>query len=122
MRCAGGSSITFGDVSISRQEDPKEAIDESALVDWHGLICQLCKRKLKDQLTLQKHVDESELHRNNLKVWREANAPAPSVEVAVNPLARGGATRLWALKPGESRELPPPSVSAPTLPPGLEIW
>lgn len=55
----------------------------------------------------QKHVDESELHKTNLKEWREQNVSTSEV---VNPLARGGATRLWALKPGETRELPPPSV------------
>ena len=40
--------------------------EEEVLVDWDQLICQLCKRKFKERAVLQKHVDESALHRTNL--------------------------------------------------------
>jgi hypothetical protein len=50
------------------------AAREAALVDWTGLICTLCKRRLKDRATLTKHVEESELHRTNLAAWRKAHA------------------------------------------------
>merc|ERR1740136_308509 len=39
------------------------------LVDWDQLVCQLCKRKFKERAILQKHVDESALHRTNLAGW-----------------------------------------------------
>jgi hypothetical protein len=43
--------------------------EEEVLVDWDQLVCQLCKRKFKERAILQKHVDESELHRTNLAGW-----------------------------------------------------
>eukprot|EP00908_Phaeocystis_cordata_P016235 Transcript_27505.p2 GENE.Transcript_27505~~Transcript_27505.p2 ORF type:complete len:576 (-),score=232.97 Transcript_27505:34-1761(-) len=43
--------------------------EEEVLVDWDQLICQLCKRKFKERAILQKHVDESALHRTNLAEW-----------------------------------------------------
>ena len=43
--------------------------EEEVLVDWDLLLCQLCKRKFKERAILQKHVDESELHRSNLAAW-----------------------------------------------------
>ena len=55
---------------------------EAALVDWAGLICQLCKRRLKDRPTLQKHVDESALHQTNLAAWRDERAAAATAAAA----------------------------------------
>ena len=60
---------------------------EAALVDWAGLICQLCKRRLKDRPTLQKHVDESALHQTNLAAWRDERAAAATAAAAAAPLA-----------------------------------
>jgi len=54
------------------EEDPDAGMaeEERALVDWKGLICTLCKRRLKDLPTLTKHVEASELHQSNLAAWQ----------------------------------------------------
>ena len=51
-------------------EQASEDEEEASLVDWVGLICTLCKRRLKDLPTLTKHVEASELHRRNLHAHR----------------------------------------------------
>jgi len=53
-----------------KEADDEIAEEEKALVDWKGLICNLCKRRLKDLATLTKHVEASELHLTNLSKWR----------------------------------------------------
>ena len=40
------------------------------MVDYNSLICNFCKRKLKDEATLRKHCESSELHATNLREWR----------------------------------------------------
>ena len=57
--------------------------DQAAMVDWTGLICGFCRRKFKDEQTLRKHTESSELHATNLMEWRtakeaELNAAASS--------------------------------------------
>lgn len=52
------------------EEAPPKKEDEM-LVDWDQLICQLCKRKFKERAILQKHVDESALHKTNLREWQQ---------------------------------------------------
>jgi len=60
-------AATADEVRNSSQAD-----DEAHLIDWKGLICTLCKRKLKDLPTLTKHVEASELHQTNLRAYRES--------------------------------------------------
>ena len=63
------------------------------MVDYNSLICNFCKRKLKDEATLRKHCESSELHATNLKEWRESKeAEVKALKDGTTPGASSSST------------------------------
>lgn len=53
---------------------PSCQMDPSALVDWTKLACMLCKRKFQSASILQKHIDLSALHKENVQKLQESTS------------------------------------------------
>ena len=50
--------------------------DLEALMDWTKLACLLCKRQFANKETLVKHQQLSDLHKQNLEIWKKQNIPS----------------------------------------------
>ena len=50
--------------------------DLEALIDWNKLACLLCKRQFANKETLIKHQQLSDLHKQNLDIWKKQNIPS----------------------------------------------
>ena len=59
--------------SDNAADDRKPNVD--SLVDWNKLACLLCKRQFANKETLTKHQQLSDLHKQNLEMWKKQNAP-----------------------------------------------
>lgn len=67
--------------------------DLEALIDWNKLACLLCKRQFANKETLVKHQQLSDLHKQNLDVWKKQNIPsAPYRDRAKERRAKFGDT------------------------------
>jgi len=69
----------YGSDSDSDTNDKKKLHDmESSLIDWSKLACLLCQRQFANKETLLKHQQLSDLHKQNLDVWKKQYIPSSS--------------------------------------------
>ena len=75
----------------AKQRKERMATEEAAMVDWPELMCLFCRRKLKDEATLKKHIDSSELHQTKLAEWRTAWEEDNPLPTSATPASAGSA-------------------------------
>ncbi|XP_050414737.1 RNA-binding protein 5 isoform X3 [Patella vulgata] len=65
-----------GDSDEEEDEQETNEADESKLLDWSKLACLLCKRQFQSKEILTKHIQFSDLHKQNLEKWRTDSNPS----------------------------------------------
>jgi hypothetical protein len=70
------SAVTPGTAGSTAAYDPTAAPAPPILTKKNKIRCTLCKRKFETQESLQKHIDFSDLHRENLEKKRQEEAAA----------------------------------------------
>lgn len=61
---------------------PEETVsgEERLQIDWEKLACLICKRQFNSKDILSKHVQKSDLHKNNLRMWYTSRNLDPNDE------------------------------------------
>ncbi|CAG5124406.1 unnamed protein product, partial [Candidula unifasciata] len=98
-----GLVASYGGDSDSGEEDdtPSPSLDESKLVDWTKLACLLCKRQFQSKDILNKHIQVSDLHKQNLEALMKSKGTSSAEKIEYRDRAKERRQKYGVPEPPE---------------------
>lgn len=109
---------------MKKQTEAIYDTSDDGIIDWPKLTCLLCKRRFPSHDVLNKHKTLSDLHKQNLAVFRKSNDLLPQIngyrDRAAERRMKFGEDEAPPVvrkryQPGEARALPPPAQPPPSV-------
>ncbi|BFZ08149.1 hypothetical protein BsWGS_11187 [Bradybaena similaris] len=104
-----GSDSESGD----EEDPPMPAIDESKLVDWTKLACLLCKRQFQSKDILSKHLQVSELHKQNLETLMKSKGISSAEKIEYRDRAKERRQKYGVPEPPEPQKKKDSDLESP---------